>query len=130
MGQSAIKQFMTESTHAVGSEQSLKFAHDRMQQYGIPAVGVLAGGQLVGVISERDIALISAISPEQLETITVEEAMAAEPYAVSPTDDIAVVVAHMVQHKYSSAVVMDHGKMLGVFTSADALRLLSEKLRK
>ena len=127
---SQVKNFMTESPHAIGADQSLKFAHDRMTQWGTHHLPVLEGGQLVGVISERDIALISAVSPHQLETIVVEEAMAAEPYAVAPSDDIAVVVAHMLQHKYRTAVVMDHNKVLGVFTSMDALRLLSKLLQR
>jgi acetoin utilization protein AcuB len=127
---SQIRNFMTESAHAIGCDQNLKFAHDRMQQFGIHQLPVLEGGVLVGVLSERDIALISAVSPGQLETIMVEEAMAAEPYAVGANDDIARVVAHMVEHKYRTAVVMDHNKVLGLFTSMDALRLLSEMLQQ
>jgi CBS domain-containing protein len=108
---SQIRHFMTESAHAIGCDQNLKFAHDRMQQFGIHQLPVLEGGVLVGVLSERDIALIRAVSPGQLETIMVEEAMAAEPYAVAASDDIAPVVAHMVEHKYGMAVVMDHNKV-------------------
>jgi acetoin utilization protein AcuB len=125
---SAIKAFMTASSHAIGRDQNLKFAHDRMQQWGIHQVPVLDGGLLVGVINERDIALISAVAPAELETTLVEEAMTSEPYSVGPSDDIAEVVAHMLQHKYGSAVVMDHNKVVGLFTSVDALRLLSELL--
>ena len=121
---------MTESAHAIGCDQNLKFAHDRMQQFGIHQLPVLEGGVLVGVLSERDIALIRAVSPGQLETIMVEEAMAAEPYAVAANDDVAHVVAHMVEHKHRTAVVMDHNKVLGLFTSMDALRLLSEMLQQ
>ena len=122
---SQIRQFMTESPHAIGQDQTLKFAHDRMQQFGLRAIPVLDGGVLVGVVSERDIALVGAVSPSQLETILVEEAMAAETYAVAAADDIAAVTAHMVQHKYANAVVMEHNKVIGMFTSSDALRLLS-----
>ena len=125
---SQVKNFMTESPHAIGSDQSIKFAHERLTQWGAHHLPVLEGGQLVGVLSERDIALIRAISPNDLESIVVEEAMAAEPYAVAPTDDIAVVVAHMLQHKYRTAVVMDHNKVIGVFTTMDALRLLTKLL--
>jgi acetoin utilization protein AcuB len=126
---SQIKDFMTASSHAIGRDQNLKFAHDRMQQWGVHQVPVLDGGLLVGVINERDVALISAVAPAQLETILVEEAMTPEPYTVGPSDDVADVVAQMLQHKYGSAVVMDHNKVVGLFTSVDALRLLSELLQ-
>ena len=125
---SQIKDFMTVSAHAIGRDQSLKLAHDRMLQWGIHQAPVLDGGVLVGVINERDIALINAVAPSELETTLVEEAMAPEPYTVAPSDEIAVVVEHMLQHKYGSAVVMDHNKVIGMFTSQDALRLLSELL--
>ena len=125
---SQIKDFMTASAHAIGRDQNLKLAHDRMLQWGIQQAPVLDGGVLVGVINERDIALITAVAPGELETTLVEEAMAPEPYTVAPADDVAVVVEHMLQHKYGSAVVMDHNKVVGMFTSVDALRLLSEML--
>lgn len=124
-----IRNFMTEASHAIGCDQSVKLAHEKMQQLGVHQLPVLEGGVLVGVLSERDIALLTAVSPGQLDSIVVEEAMAAEACAVAPSDDVASVVAQMVEHKYSSAVVMDHHKVLGLFTSADALRLLSQMLR-
>ena len=34
----------------------------------------------------------------------------------------------MAEHKYGSAVVMDHGKVVGMFTTIDAMRALSELL--
>lgn len=126
----SIEQFMTQSAHAVGHDQTLKFAHDRMQQFGLQHLPVLDGGVLVGVLSDRDIALISAVAPEQLETIAAEEAMSADPYSVAPTDDVAAVITHMTRHKQRSAVVMDHNKVVGLFTASDALALLSRLLEQ
>lgn len=127
MGQ--IKDFMTASSHAIGRDQNLKFAHDRMQQWGTHQVAVLDGGLLAGVINERDIALITAVAPQELESTLVEEAMTSEPYTVNTTDDISEVVAHMLQHKYATAVVMDHKKVVGLFTCFDALAVLANLLQ-
>lgn len=127
---SEIRQFMSESHHAVGRDQSLKFAHDRMQQFGLQQLPVLDGGVLVGVLSDRDIALIGAVAPARLDDISVEDAMADAPYAVAPSDDLAAVTAHMVLHKYGSAVVMEHNKVIGVFTANDALALLARLLEQ
>lgn len=120
-----IRQFMTQSQHAIGHDQSLKLAHERMQQWGIHHLPVLDGGELVGVLSERDIALIEAISPKKVEETTAEEAMSTEPYAVEPNASIEGVTAYMAEHKYGCAVVMDHHKVVGVFTATDALGLLA-----
>lgn len=126
---SQIKDFMTATSHAIGRDQNLKFAHDRMQQWGIHQVPVLDGGLLAGVINERDIALITAVAPQELESTLVEEAMMPEPYTVNTNDDISEVVAHMLQHKYATAVVMDHNKVVGLFTYLDALAVLSNLLQ-
>ena len=125
-----IKNFMTRSPHAIGHDQSLKLAHERMHHWGIRHLPVLDGGVLVGVLSERDIALIGAISPQQVETTTVEEAMSTEPYAVEPNTDAEVVTAHMAEHKHGCAVVMEGHKVVGVFTTTDALSLLTVLLRE
>jgi acetoin utilization protein AcuB len=125
-----IKQFMTRSPHAIGHDQSLKLAHERMHHFGIRHLPVLDAGVLVGVLSERDIALIGAISPQQVEATVVEDAMSTEPYAVEPDTDAEVVTAHMAEHKHGCAVVMEHHKVVGVFTSTDALSLLTALLRE
>ena len=125
-----IRRFMTPSPHAIGHDQPLKLARERMQQFGIRHLPVLDAGVLVGVISERDIALLGAISPQHAEDTTVEEAMSAEPYAVAPSDSTVDVVAHMAEHKYDCAVVIEHSKVAGVFTTHDAISLLSRLLRE
>lgn len=126
----AIKDFMTRSPHAIGHDQTLKLAHERMHQFGVRQLPVLDRGVLVGVLDERDIALLGAMAPRQAVDATVEEAMSSEPYAVEPDTDAEIVTAHMAQHKSGCAVVMENKKVLGVFTSADALSLLTSLLRE
>jgi acetoin utilization protein AcuB len=125
-----IKHFMTDAPHAIGHDQTLKLAHERMQQWRIRHLPVLDGGVLVGVLSERDFALLQAISPTSVEEATVEEAMSTEPYVVEPSASLESVTAHMAEHQSACAVVMDHHKVLGVFTPLDALGLLSSLLRE
>jgi acetoin utilization protein AcuB len=124
-----IKHFMTPSPHAIGHDQSLKLAHERMQHWGVRQLPVLEGGALVGVISERDIALVAAIAPAAVESTTVAEAMSSEPYAVAPDDDIAQVTEQMAEHGYVCAIVMEQHKAVGAFMTTDALHLLSGLLR-
>lgn len=123
----AIRDFMTRSPHAIGHDQPLKLAYDRMHQHGIRHLPVLDGGVLVGVLSERDVA---AVSPQHATETTVEEVMSTEPYAVPPDTDAEIVTAHMVEHKSGCAVVMEHKKVVGVFSNLDALSLLNSLLQE
>jgi acetoin utilization protein AcuB len=43
-------------------------------------------------------------------------------YAVAPTTPLEEVVGAMADNRYGSALVIDRGKLVGVFTTVDALR--------
>jgi acetoin utilization protein AcuB len=83
---------------------------------------------VAGMISQRDLGLLEANKPERLTDIKVEEAMSGEPYIVSPDAPLQAVIGTMHAHKIGSAIVVDQGKVLGVFTTTDAIALLREVL--
>ena len=49
-------------------------------------------------------------------------------YSVEPDAAVDVVAREMARHKYHAALVVSHGRALGVFTTTDALRALSDSL--
>ena len=124
-----IQKFMTTTPHSVGPDQPLSIAHKMMHEHHIRHLPVLSGGQLVGMVTERDVALISAMKDVDATKTTVEEAMATSVYAVSPEASLDEVASEMAEHKYGSAVILSNGKVVGVFTTVDACRALAELLR-
>ena len=123
-----IDRYMTPGPHSVGQEQSLAQAHKLMREHQIRHLPVLHGGKLVGVLSDRDLHLIETLRDVDPEKVTIEEAMSATVYAVSPKAPLDEVVSEMVQHKYGCAVVEDNGKLVGVFTTVDAMRAFVDLL--
>jgi len=85
--------------------------------------------QLVGLVSERDLFLLETVRSVKPEKEPVEEAMTERPYAVAPTAKVREVVEEMLARRYGSAVVVDRGRVVGIFTRADALRALRDLLR-
>ena len=85
--------------------------------------------QLVGLVSERDLFLLETVRSVKPEKEPVEEAMTERPYAVAPTANVREVVEEMLARRYGSAVVVDRGRVVGIFTRADALRALHDLLR-
>jgi acetoin utilization protein AcuB len=47
-------------------------------------------------------------------------------YSVGPDAHLDTVARTMAEHKYGCAVVLYKGKLLGVFTTTDALRALAD----
>jgi acetoin utilization protein AcuB len=124
MTELVIESFMTRSPHTVGSDQTLATAHHRMAEASIRHLPVLEGGRLVGLLSARDLDFVETLPSVDPKTIAVTQAMSQEVYSVGPRDTLAAVAKEMADNKYGSAVVLEHGKVLGMFTTVDALRAL------
>jgi acetoin utilization protein AcuB len=60
--------------------------------------------------------------------VLVEDAMTSAPYTVSPDTPLDQVVAMMAEHKYGCAVVMQNHHLVGIFTTVDVCRALSDLL--
>lgn len=121
-----ISSYMTPTPHSIGAEQKLPVAIKLMREHRIRHLPVLEGGTLVGLVSDRDIRMIESLGRGILDTLTVDEAMSPEPYQVHPDTPLSEVARTMAEHKYGSAVVMQNGRVVGIFTVVDACRALAE----
>lgn len=118
---------MTALPLTIGQEQTIATAEALLSKHRFRHLPVLHGGALVGVISDRDVALATRWASAEA---TVEEAMSPEPYTVHPDADLAEVAEHMASHRLGSAVVVDAtGHVVGIFTTVDAMRALGDCLR-
>lgn len=124
---SAIANFMTPDPQCIGKGETLAAAHQRMRAAKIRHLPVLDGSRLVGVLSQRDLffAERSNVSPE---STLVEQAMTPHVYTVSPQKALGEVAAKMVEEKYGCAVVVRGEHVVGIFTTNDALRVISSIL--
>lgn len=121
-----VQKYMTSSPHTIGVEQTLHQASEMMRQNGIRHLPVLHGGQLTGMITERDIAVISGLAGVDPNKVLVEQAMSGTPYTVSPDTLVSEVASEMAEKRYGSAIVVQNHKVVGVFTVVDACRVLAE----
>ena len=123
-----VAKYMTTLVYTIGADQPLAYAHTTLREFGVRHLPVLRGGQLVGMLTERDLALVETLKDVDPKLILVEDAMSSEVYAISPAAPLDEVAREMAEHKYGSAVVVDHGKVVGIFTTVDACRALYELL--
>ncbi|MEZ4302401.1 MAG: CBS domain-containing protein [Polyangiaceae bacterium] len=125
-----VDKYMATSPHTIGVDQPLSQAHAIMHRYSIRHLPVLSGGKLVGVLTDRDLHLVESLKDVDPDKVTVEDAMTAEPYTVSPHAALDEVASEMAEHKYGSAVVMDNNHVVGVLTTVDIARALADILRQ
>jgi len=122
-----IAAYMTPGPHTIGREQSLAAAKQLMHTTHVRHLPVLHGGQLVGVVSERDLDVVGALPGSR--QLSVEDAMVPDVYTISEDAPLASVAADMARLKVGSAVVLKGNDVVGVFTAVDGLRALAELLR-
>jgi len=96
-----------------------------------------AKGKLLGILSDRDLRNVlvfinesdgkkSVVGDRQL---TVQKVMTRDPMTVESEDSVRTVVKIMVKHKVGCLPVCDEtGKLQGLVTETDLLRLLEELL--
>jgi len=123
-----IQRHMTTAPHSIGVDQTLAVAHSMMQEHHIRHLPVLTAGKLVGMLTDRDLRLVESLKDVDIKKVTVEEAMSSFVYSVDPDTLLDEVVRTMAEHKYGSAVVLQNGKVVGIFTTVDACRTLGELL--
>lgn len=119
-----VEAFMTDSPHSIGVDQPLRRAHEMMRKHRVRHLPVLVGGELRGILTERDLHLVESLPSVDPDSVTVEEAMTQEPYVVEPGVPLAEVAGTMAEKKYGCAVIMAAGKVKGIFTTVDACRAL------
>ena len=130
MAKHTVQEFMTVGPVVIARGRTLSEAHRVMRERAIRHLPVVEAGKLVGLVSQRDLYLLETLKGVDPATETVEEAMSPEPFAVRPDAPLEEVALAMAEHKYGSAVVVDQGVVVGLFTTTDALRALAAVLRR
>ena len=121
-----VQKYMTTSPLTVSIEQTIDFAAKAMREHHIRHLPVLDGGEVVGLLSARDIALIETLAGVDPKVLKVEDAMSQAPYTAAPDAPVDRVAAEMAEHKYGAAVIVQNGKVVGMFTTVDVCRTLAE----
>ncbi len=124
-----VQKFMTAMPHTIGNDISIKKAKEMMTEFRVRHLPVMHGGELVGVLTERDIFVASSfIGSAEMK---VEDVMMPMTYSVTPETPLDRVVAEMAERKLGSTIVrQENGKVVGIFTSTDACAVLAEILHQ
>lgn len=125
-----ISRYMTRQPWTIERGATLTAAHELMRSHAIRHLPVMDAGKLVGIVSERDLHLMETLPDADPDEVTVEDAMTETVYVARPSDEVAEVVDRMAARKLGSVVVVQDRRVEGIFTSIDALIVLSSVLRR
>ena len=124
----AIRWYMSAIPHTADAEELLPLAAARMEELGIRHLPVLRGERMVGMLSSRDVATARVLLGSAFADAPVEQVMNTPVFSCGPDARMDAVAAEMLERGISSAVVVERDEptaVLGIFTTADALRLIA-----
>ena len=125
-----IRAYMTTVRFAVAPGDPITRARELMQANAIRHLPVVdADGAVVGIVSIGDLYATEAIAELDPDRTEVEHAMSQDVYTVGPDTPLAEVAEGLAERHVGSAVVVEGGRLVGLFTGTDALRVLARVLR-
>ena len=135
MAKTSVKDIMARDPVTLGSNDNLDLARDIMSLGRIRHFPVVDSQQVVGVVSQRDLygaSFASVMSygertqKEFLRTIAVKEVMSHPPVTVPPSATIKSAARLMVEKKIGCLPVVEKGRLVGLITETDLLKVLIE----
>ena len=129
-----VKNWMSKNVITVNEDDSMQDALKLLKQHSIRMIPVLKSGQLVGVVTDRDLKRASASDATTLDVhellyliskIKVKNIMSKNPISVPPDLTVEETAEVLLNNKISGApVVDDTGKVVGTITQTDLFRVL------
>lgn len=135
-----VSDVMTENVFTVTAKTPLKVVANRMLEYGVSGMPVVAGGRVLGVISETDILFKERTAPDRKGLVdwlvhyaedpppakliarTAGQAMTTPAVTIAPGRPVADAAALMLDLGIDRLPVVDSGGLVGIVTRADIVR--------
>lgn len=113
-----VQDIMSTNIACVSEEDSTQRAAQLMQQYDVGSIPVCSNQQVVGIVTDRDIALRSVASG-QTPTQTVRDVMTYNPVVGSPQMDVADAARIMSDKQIRRLPIVDNSQLVGILALGD-----------
>ena len=114
---------MTQNPIAVSPESSLQECARVMEANHVGALVIKKGEAIVGIVTEQDIVRKAVAHNMNPKTTKVSEVMAADVKKIEPGKDIFEALVYMKDKNIRHLPVSDNGKLLGLLTTKDILKI-------
>lgn len=122
-----IEAQMTEFPYTVTPRTTISDVKGLMTQCEIRHLPVVDQGKVVGIISDRDLKSVELLADSM--TLVASDVMTPDPYCVPTGTPLGRIVRNLAAQKLGSAIVLnEQGRVAGIFTTTDAMRLLAKMI--
>jgi acetoin utilization protein AcuB len=132
-----VRDKMSRNVITITPDQSLRMARERMQKHGIRRLPVVKDGQLIGIVTDRDVRQAWASPATSLSThallylldrVTVQEVMTPKVLTVTPETPLVEAARLLHDRRIGGLPVVDDRSVVGIITEMDILEAFIEFL--
>ena len=124
-----VKDIMIDKVVAIEADASLREAVKLMNKHEIGCLIVTKNENPVGIVTERDLLKRVLAESEELKKVKVEEIMSKPLVTGKPNMEIEDAARLMFQKKIKKLPLAENGKLLGLVTLTDLLRIQPQLIR-
>jgi CBS domain-containing protein len=119
----SVRDVMTSNPRTIDADQSVAYAAKMMQEEDVGLAPIVEGDRLVGMLTDRDIALRVAAEGRDPDQVNVLDVASKNLVTIDLRQDLDEVLRIMAQHQVRRLpVVEEGGRLIGVVAQADIAR--------
>jgi CBS domain-containing protein len=125
-----VRELMTTDPEACAPQDTLDVAGRIMRQRRcgfVPVIDSQATKRMVGVLTDRDIALYLTQAGARASEVEVGACMTKEPHTVAPDAELEEAARIMEQHAVHRLPVVEHDRLVGILSLKDIARAAREE---
>jgi CBS domain-containing protein len=117
-----IREVMTPAPETIQADRPASEAAKKMKEADAGMIPVMDNGNLLGTVTDRDIALRVVAEGRDAQSTTVGEIASRDIVTVQPDDDLDDALQKMAKHQVRRLPVVEDGRLIGVVAQADVAR--------
>jgi len=122
-----IREVMTPAPATIQADRPATEAAQKMKEADAGMIPVMTNGNLLGTVTDRDIALRIVAEGKDPQSTLVGEIASTDPITVAPDEDLDAALEKMAKHQVRRLPVVEDGRLIGVVAQADVAREGDEK---
>jgi CBS domain-containing protein len=126
MGKS-VRDLMTQNPRAVRPDDSVVEAARLMRDENVGSLPVIDGDRLIGMVTDRDVALRVVAEARDPGSVSVQEIASRNPVAAESATDLDDALQLMARHQVRRLPVTEEGRLVGIIAQADVAAEVGEK---
>ncbi len=114
-----IKDIMSKKIASLNSDDSIERAAQLMRQYDVGSIPVCSQEKVIGIVTDRDIALRSVAAGENTKQQKVRDIMTSNPVVGNPEMDVHDAARIMSERQIRRLPIVENNNLVGIVALGD-----------